>query len=126
MEIIISNAKNQPIYEQIYEQIKEQVLTGTLKEDQGLPSIRTLAKDLKISVITTKRAYDDLERDGFIYTIPSKGSYVKGANLDFIKEEYLRLMEESLRQAKDQAKFAGLEKDQAVAAFKFIWEEEND
>lgn len=74
MKIIISNAKNQPIYEQIYEQIKEQVLTGTLKEDQALPSIRTLAKDLKISVITTKRAYDDLERDGFIYTIPSKGS----------------------------------------------------
>lgn len=126
MEIIISNAKNQPIYEQIYEQIKEQVLTGTLKEDQALPSIRTLAKDLKISVITTKRAYDDLERDGFIYIIPSKGSYVKGANLDFIKEEYLRLMEESLRQSKDQAKFAGLDKDQATDIFKFIWEEEND
>lgn len=97
--------------------------TGTnrdFKEDQALPSIRTLAKDLKISVITTKRAHDDLERDGFIYTIPSKGSYVKGANLDFIKEEYLRLMEKSLRQAKDQAKFAGLDKDQALKAFKFI------
>lgn len=126
LEIIISNGKNQPIYEQIYDQIKEQILKGYLKEDQALPSIRSLAKDLKISVITTKRAYDDLERDGYIYTVPSKGSYVKGANLDLIKEEYLRLMEESLRQAKIQGKFAGLNRDQAIEAFKYIWEEEND
>ncbi len=93
MNIIISNANNQPIYEQIYDQLKNSIIMGSLQEEDLLPSIRNLAKDLKISVITTKRAYEELERDGYIYSVPGKGSYVAKKNTELIKEGYLKEIE---------------------------------
>ncbi len=99
MDIIISNASGKPIYEQIITQIKNQILSGALAEGDALPSIRLLAKELRISVITTKRAYEDLERDGFIETFPGKGSFVARKNLDFLREEQYRRIEALLAQA---------------------------
>ena len=87
MDIIISNSSGVPIYEQIEEQIKSQIMTGELVEGDALPSMRVLAKDLRISIITTKRAYEDLERDGFITSVTGKGSFVKGINSDMVKEK---------------------------------------
>lgn len=98
MNIIISNASGQPIYDQITSQIKSKILTGELKEGDALPSMRFLAKELRISVITTKRAYEELERDGFIVSVPGKGSYVAGKNLDFVREEQLRRIEERMQE----------------------------
>ena len=98
-DIIISNASGKPIYEQIITQIKNQILSGALAEGDALPSIRLLAKELRISVITTKRAYEDLERDGFIETFPGKGSFVARKNLDFLREEQYRRIEALLAQA---------------------------
>jgi GntR family transcriptional regulator len=98
MNIIISNAYNCPIYEQIYEQVKNQIVAGELHEGELLPSIRQLAKDLRISVITTKRAYDELEKEGFIYTVAGKGCYVAKKNLELVRENNLRQIEEHLRQ----------------------------
>lgn len=103
MNILIDNKSGAPIYDQIYTQVKSQIISGTLLEDEALPSIRVLAKDLRISVITTKRAYDELERDGFIYTVAGKGSFVAPRNLELLREENLRkieaLMQEILRLA---------------------------
>jgi len=93
VDVIISNASTQPIYEQIYTQIKAQILSGALKEGELLPSIRSLAKDLRISVITTKRAYDELEKDGYIYTVAAKGCYVAERNEQLVREEYLKQVE---------------------------------
>lgn len=97
MNIIISNANNQPIYEQIFQQLKGLIVQGELKEGDMLPSIRQLAKDLRISVITTKRAYDELEKEGFIYTVAGKGCYVAEKNLELVREGNLRELEELLR-----------------------------
>ncbi len=94
MNIIISNAGGTPIYEQICSQIKGKIIAGELAEGDALPSMRVLAKELRISVITTKRAYEELERDGFIVSYPGKGSFVAGKNLEFIREEHLRQIEE--------------------------------
>ena len=105
MDIIISNADNKPIYEQIYTQIRNSILSGKLKEGDLLPSIRTLAKDLRISVITTKRAYDELEKDGFLHTVAGKGCYVAEENSDLIREANLKQIEEHLQEA---AELAGL------------------
>lgn len=99
MDIIISNFNNEPIYLQIEKQIKDQIIKGILKEGEALPSMRTLAKDLRISMITTKRAYEDLERDGFIESYPGKGSFVKAQNVEFLKETVLREVEELFTQA---------------------------
>lgn len=103
MNILISNANNKPIYEQIFTQIRDQILSGALAPGEPLPSIRTLAKDLRVSVITTKRAYEELEREGFIYTVPAKGCYVAQKNTELLREENLKkiesLMEEILRLA---------------------------
>ena len=104
MKIIISNSGEKPIYEQISEQIKELIARGELAPEQMLPSMRYLAKELRISVITTKRAYSDLERDGFIETVTGKGSFVANQNLAFIREEQLRLAEEFLQKAVDVAR----------------------
>ena len=93
MDIILNNSSGVPIYEQIEEQIKSQIMTGVLKEGDALPSMRVLAKDLKISIITTKRAYEDLERDGFIESITGKGSFVKGINSDLVKENMMAAIE---------------------------------
>lgn len=104
MDIIVSNASQKPIYEQITSQIKDQILQGELKDGTQLPSIRSLANDLRISVITTKRAYTDLESQGFIETVPGKGSFVAGGNFELMREEKLRRVESSLAAAVAEAK----------------------
>lgn len=108
MDIIISSASGKPIYEQITGQLKSLIMTGELAEGDRLPSIRALANDLRISVITTKRAYADLEAQGFIETVPGKGSFVAGGNLEFLREERLRRIEEALARAVDEASGAGV------------------
>lgn len=108
MDIIISNSSGKPIYEQIASQIKAQIITGRLREGEALPSMRLLAKELRISVITTKRAYADLEAAGFIETVQGKGSFVAGGNLDLLREERLRKAESLLRQAVDEARACGV------------------
>lgn len=108
MDIIISNSSSKPIYEQITSQIKNMIINGELKEGTALPSMRILAKELRISVITTKRAYTDLERDGFIETVTGKGSFVAPKNLEFIKEENMRLAEEYIQKAVDIALKSGI------------------
>ncbi|MEO1816547.1 MAG: GntR family transcriptional regulator [Acetobacterium sp.] len=104
MNIVISNSSDKPIYEQIAQQIKKMIISGELSPGEALPSMRFLAKELRISVITTKRAYSDLERDGFIETVTGKGSFVANQNLSFIREEQLRLAEEFLQKAVDVAR----------------------
>ena len=111
MDIIISNASGKPIYEQITSQMKNLVLDGTLAEGTQLPSIRMLANDLKVSVITTKRAYADLEAQGFIETVPGKGSFVAGGNMELLREERLRRIEGLMAQAVYEAKAAGVSRD---------------
>lgn len=111
MDIIISNASGKPIYEQITSQMKNLVLDGTLAEGTQLPSIRMLANDLKVSVITTKRAYADLEAQGFVETVPGKGSFVAGGNMELLREERLRRIEGLMAQAVDEAKAAGVLRD---------------
>lgn len=108
MDIIISNSSGEPIYQQIYYQIKLLIMNGTLKEGDALPSMRTLAMQLRISVITTKRAYDDLERDGFIESYTGKGSFVKAQNSELIHEENLRQIETFLLGACDRAKMCDI------------------
>ena len=98
MTIIIDNKSGVPIYDQIYSQIKAQIIGDALRQDEALPSIRSLAKDLRISVITTKRAYDELEAEGFIYTLPGKGSFVAPKNTELLREENLRRIEEHMRE----------------------------
>ncbi|PKM74182.1 MAG: GntR family transcriptional regulator [Firmicutes bacterium HGW-Firmicutes-16] len=97
MDVIISNASGQPIYEQIFTQIKNNIISGRLKEGDALPSIRVLAKDLRISVITTKRAYEELEKAGYIYTVAAKGCFVAEKNVEVIREERLKEIEEHLK-----------------------------
>ena len=108
MELIIRNSTNQPIYDQIYCQIKSQILSGALAPGEALPSIRALAKDLKISVITTKRAYDELEAHGFIYTMAGKGCFVADNNLEILREQRRRELETHLTAALELAKSCGL------------------
>lgn len=103
MDIIVSNSSSKPIYEQIISQMKDLILTEVLQEGEQLPSIRALANDLRISVITTKRAYTDLEAQGFITTVPGKGSFVAGSNLELVREEKLRRIESSLQAAVEEA-----------------------
>lgn len=108
MQIIISNSSKEPIYGQIYEQIKKLILTGELQEGQSLPSMRQLAKDLEISVITTKRAYEELEKNGFIFSIVGKGSFVAEQNMEMIKERKMKAIEEKLSMAIQNGKEMGL------------------
>jgi len=108
MDIIISNSSGQPIYEQICRQIKGAIATGRLEPGEPLPSIRALARDLRISVITTKRAYEELERDGFIYTMVGKGSFVAERNLELAKESSLREVEGHLLAALELGRQIGL------------------
>lgn len=96
MKIIISNASGEPIYEQIARQIRDQIIRGELQPGEALPSIRNLARELQISVITTKRAYEELEKDGFIETVGGKGSFVSGENRELIREKRLQLLETKL------------------------------
>lgn len=98
MNIFIDNKSGIPIYEQIYTQIKSNIINSTLKEDEALPSIRNLAKDLRISVITTKRAYDELERDGFIYTVAGKGCFAAAKNIELLREDSLKKIESHIEE----------------------------
>ena len=108
MEIVISNSSDKPIYEQIASQIRAAIMTGELATGEQLPSIRSLATQLRISAITTKRAYQDLETQGFIHTVPGKGCFVAGDNLELLREERLRMVEASLAKAVADARTAGI------------------
>ncbi len=123
MEVIISNADGQPIYEQIYRQIKSAIISGALDEGEMLPSIRTLAKDLRISVITTKRAYDELERDGYIYTVAAKGCYVAPKDSELIREDHLRQIEERMGQIAELAALCGIGETELCGLLHTILEE---
>lgn len=117
MELIISNASSKPIYEQITSQIKAMILSGELAEGAQLPSIRALANSLRVSAITTKRAYADLEAEGFIETVQSKGSFVAGGNTELIREEQLRHVEELMGQAIDAGRAMGLSAEELAEMF---------
>ena len=104
VDIIISNSSGKPIYEQITDQVKEQIMAGALAAGDALPSMRLLAKELRISVITTKRAYEELERDGFLENVPGKGCFVAPQNRELLREAQLRRVEEKLTQAIDEAR----------------------
>ena len=123
MEIIISNSNKKPIYDQIESQIKDMIMMGTLKEGDALPSMRLLAKELRISVITTKRAYEELERDGFIETVTGRGSFVARKNLELIKEEQLRRAEEYLLESVDVAKSSGITLEELIGILSALYEE---
>ncbi len=124
MNILISNSSDKPIYEQITMQIKQMIISGEISAGDQLPSMRMLAKELRISVITTKRAYEDLERDGFIYTVMGKGSFVADKNMEFVKEEQLRVVEEHMNMAVTGAKAGGISLDELQEIMKLIYEEE--
>ena len=108
MDIIIRNTGETPIYDQITRQVKTLILTGVLGEGEALPSMRALARDLRISVITTKRAYEELEREGFITTVPGKGCFVAPRNLELVRENALRQVEGHLQRAVEAAKLGGI------------------
>lgn len=123
MEIIISNSSDKPIYEQISSQIKNKIMNGTLETGEMLPSMRALARDLHISVITVQRAYEDLTRDGFIETVSGKGSFVASQNKEFIQEEQLRKAEELLQQVVDIGRSHGISYEQMANILKVLYEE---
>ena len=122
LEIIISNASDKPIYEQITAQMKAAILSGELVQGERLPSIRALANDLRISVITTKRAYADLEQLGFIETVQGKGSFVAGGNVNLLREERLRHIETLLGQVLAEAREANLELEEIQDMLNIIYE----
>lgn len=123
MDILISNSSGVPLYEQIEEQIKSHILSGELMEGDALPSMRILAKDLKISIITTKRAYEELERDGFIYSVTGKGSFVKGINSDIVKEKMLFDIQELMESAVDKAALAKISLKELQEMLQLLYEE---
>jgi len=123
MTILIDNKSGQPIYEQIFKQLKDQIINGSLKEGEPLPSIRNLAKDLRISVITSKRAYDELESAGFIYTVAGKGSFVAARNTELIREENLRQIEQHMDCIKQLAASCGISTQDLIEIFRFNLED---
>ena len=123
MDILISNSSGVPLYEQIEKQIKSQIITGELREGDALPSMRILAKELKISIITTKRAYEDLERDGFIESVTGKGSFVKGINRDIVKENMMFAIQELLETAVDKAVMGKVTLDELQKMLRLLYEE---
>lgn len=123
MNIIISNSSQEPIYSQIVTQIKQYILKGELEEADTLPSIRNLAKELQISVITTKRAYDELEREGFIVTVPGKGSYVSAQNKELLRESRIKIVEEKLMEAVNAAQSINLTLQELQEMLKLFYEE---
>ena len=123
MLILIDNKSGMPIYDQIFTQIKGHILSGELKQDEALPSIRGLAKDLRISVITTKRAYEELERAGYIYTVPGKGSFVAAKNAELLREEHLKKIEQHMTAIKNLARSAGVSREEVLEMWDLMWEE---
>ncbi len=124
MNIFIDNKSGEPIYNQIYTQIKNQILSGALREHEMLPSIRGLAKDLRISFITTKRAYEELEKEGFIYTLPAKGCYVAPKNLELLREENLKKIEAHIEEIVTLATSCELSTEDLLEMVKFGMEEQ--
>ena len=124
MHIWIDNKSGMPIYDQIYTQIKNQIISGDLHEDEMLPSIRGLAKDFRISFITTKRAYEELEREGFIYTVPAKGCYVAPKNVELLREENLKKIESHIEEIRKLAISCNLRKEDIIDMVTFGLEEE--
>jgi len=123
VNIIISNTSDEPIYLQIVNQLKEQIIKGEIVESDPLPSIRSLAKELRISVITTKRAYDELEKEGLIVTVAGKGSYVAPINTEMLREAKIKLVEEKMTEAVTTAKLIGLSLEELTEMLTFIFEE---
>ena len=123
MKILISNSSNEPIYEQISSQIKAMILKGDLIEGDMLPSIRGLAKDLQISVITTKRAYDELEREGFIESVQGKGSFVASQNKELMREMKLKIIEEKLQEVVKESNILGLSYSEVSEMLRILFEE---
>ena len=123
MDIFISNADGRPIYEQIVRQIKEQILSGKLQEGEMLPSMRLLARELRISVITTKRAYEELEREGFLDTMAGKGCFVARKNLELVREEQLRRAEDGLQKAVDAARIGNISLEELTEMLRTLYSE---
>ena len=123
MNLFIDNKSGAPIYEQLYTQIKNQILSGELQPEEAMPSIRGLARDLRISVITTKRAYDELEADGFLYTVAGKGCFVAEPDLALFREQSLHLLEDHLAAAAELARTCGLSESELAELLRRKWEE---
>ena len=123
MNLFIDNKSGAPIYDQIYSQIKSQIISGELRENEELPSIRNLAKDLRISVITTKRAYDELEKEGFIYTIAAKGCFVAPKNVELLREETLKNIENHIDQIVRLSQSVGLSEQEVLDMVRFAMED---
>ena len=124
MNILISNASDKPIYDQIYTQIRAHILAGALEPGQALPSIRALAKDLRVSVITTKRAYDELEKEGYVNTVPGKGCYVASRSPQLVREAVQTQLEEHLTQAIELAQRCGLSLEEIEGLLRLLWSDE--
>ena len=124
MDIIISNSAGVPIYEQITQQMKGLILRGELREGEAVPSMRLLAKELRISVITTKRAYEELEREGFIVTMTGRGSFVAAKNLELLREEGRKRVEALLTQAADAARTAGITAEELCGLIRILYGDE--
>ena len=125
MDIILSNTSGKPIYTQIADQVKEQIMTGALAPGEALPSMRLLARELRISVITTKRAYEDLERDGFLENVPGKGCFVAPQNRELLREAQLRRVEEKLSQAVDEARKGGFSLEELQEMLNILYQGED-
>lgn len=123
VHIFIDNKSGAPIYDQIYTQIKNQIISGELEENQPLPSIRNLAKDLRVSVITTKRAYDELEREGFIYTLPAKGCFIAPKNVELLKEETLKKIEQHIQEIMQLGAVCNITKEELLEMVRVNLEE---
>lgn len=126
MNIIISNSSGRPIYDQIVSQIKNQIMAGELVEGEALPSMRVLAKELRISVITTKRAYEELEREGFIVSITGKGSFVASVHTELIREEVLKQIEEHMSKAVDKANRANISLKELTQLLEYLYKEDSN
>ena len=124
MTILIDNRSGVPIYDQIFTQIKSQILSGALSENEALPSIRSLAKDLRISVITTKRAYDELEAEGFVCTVAGKGCFVAEKNMELVREHQLKELEDHLSAAAELSKSCGVSREELQEMLRILLEEE--
>lgn len=125
MDIILSNSSGKPIYEQITDQVKEQIMTGALAAGDALPSMRLLAKELRISVITTKRAYEELERDGFLENVPGKGCFVAPQNQELLREARLRKVEDALSLAVEEARKGGLSPEELQEMLNLLYKGDN-